>query len=126
MRVLCRSRTNSFTACSSTVDAQRSRFPAFWMPSLRESSMAFFFFALYPLFRWFSLQMKVAALFSGGKYSTYAAYLAKRRESKGCLGTLSPLRGESYMFSYPHVLATRLQAEASGVPPNFMEAERGH
>src|SRR3989475_13292273 len=67
--------------------------------------------------------MKVAVLFSGGKDSTYAAYLAKRRDSLECLVTLSPLREDSYMFHYPNVWATRLQAEAMGVPQILMETE---
>src|SRR5207244_9463686 len=67
--------------------------------------------------------MKVAALFSGGKDSTYAAYLAKRRDSLECLVTLSPLREDPYMFHYPNVWATRLQAEAMGVPQILMETE---
>src|SRR5712692_2233335 len=60
MSVLCRSRTNSFTACSSTVDAPRSFFTAFWRPSLRESSMSLASLHT-PLFRRFSPQMKVVA-----------------------------------------------------------------
>ena len=67
--------------------------------------------------------MKVAALFSGGKDSTYAAYLAKGRDSLECLVTLSPLREDSYMFHYPNVWATRLQAEAMGLPQVLTETE---
>ena len=67
--------------------------------------------------------MKVAALFSGGKDSTYAAYLVKGRDSLECLVTLSPLREDSYMFHYPNVWATRLQAEAMGLPQVLMETE---
>jgi len=67
--------------------------------------------------------MKVAVLFSGGKDSTYSAYVAKGRDSLECLVTLSPLREDSYMFHYPNVWATRLQAEAMGLPQILMETE---
>ena len=67
--------------------------------------------------------MRVGALWSGGKDSTYAAYLAKRRDLLNCLVTLSPLREDSYMFHYPNVWVTRLQAEAMGLPQILMETE---
>jgi len=67
--------------------------------------------------------MKVGVLFSGGKDSTYAAYIAKERDSLECLVTLSPLREDSYMFHYPNIWLTKLQAEASGVPQIMVETE---
>lgn len=59
--------------------------------------------------------MKVGALFSGGKDSTYAAYLTSRTDELACLITLFPEADDSYMFHYPNLKWTRLQAEAIGV-----------
>ncbi len=60
--------------------------------------------------------MRVGALFSGGKDSTYAAWLASKKDELACLVTLHPKSADSYMFHYPNVRWTRLQAEAMGVP----------
>ena len=57
--------------------------------------------------------MRLAALFSGGKDSTYAVYVAEKlgHEVKHLL-TISPTSDESYFFHYPNIWVTRLQAEA--------------
>ncbi len=61
--------------------------------------------------------MRIAVLFSGGKDSTYAAFLAKQRgEELSCLITLSPAVSDSYMFHYPNVRWTALQAQTMHVP----------
>jgi diphthine-ammonia ligase len=60
--------------------------------------------------------MKVGVLFSGGKDSTYAAYLASKRDRLSCLITVIPSTDISYMFHFPNLAWTRLQAEAIGVP----------
>ncbi|HEV2139331.1 MAG TPA: diphthine--ammonia ligase [Nitrososphaerales archaeon] len=60
--------------------------------------------------------MKVAALFSGGKDSTYAAWLASKKDELACLVTLFPKSDMSFMFHYPDLEWTSLQAEAIGVP----------
>ena len=60
--------------------------------------------------------MEVGVLFSGGKDSTYAAYLASKREHLACLITLFPSTEMSYMFHFPNLRWTKLQAEAAGVP----------
>lgn len=61
--------------------------------------------------------LKVGVLFSGGKDSTYAAYLAKQRgDELLCLITLSPERSDSYMFHYPNIRWTALQAQAMRLP----------
>jgi diphthine-ammonia ligase len=61
--------------------------------------------------------LKAGVLFSGGKDSTYAAFLARERgDELGCLITLSPVRPDSYMFHYPNVRWTSLQAETMGLP----------
>lgn len=61
--------------------------------------------------------MRAGVLFSGGKDSTYAAYLAKQRgEDLTCLITLSPERSDSYMFHFPNIKWTPLQAQAMHLP----------
>ena len=60
--------------------------------------------------------MKVAALFSGGKDSTYSAWVAAKQDSLSCLVTLFPRSEMSYMFHFPNLKWTSLQAEAMGVP----------
>jgi ABC transporter with metal-binding/Fe-S-binding domain ATP-binding protein len=65
--------------------------------------------------------MRVGALFSGGKDSTYAAYLTSRENDLVCLVTLSPKTDMSYMFHYPNIRWTRLQAEAMGLPQVFKD-----
>ena len=58
----------------------------------------------------------MAALWSGGKDSTYAAWLATKKDELACLVTLVPESEFSYMFHYPNLRWTGLQAEAIGVP----------
>jgi diphthine-ammonia ligase len=60
--------------------------------------------------------LRVAALFSGGKDSTYSAWLSSREHTLACLVTVFPKSEESYMFHYPDLEWTKLQAEAIGVP----------
>ena len=60
--------------------------------------------------------MRVGALFSGGKDSTYAAWLASKNDELACLVTLFPRSEMSYMFHFPNIRWTALQAEAMGVP----------
>jgi ABC transporter with metal-binding/Fe-S-binding domain ATP-binding protein len=60
--------------------------------------------------------MRIGALFSGGKDSTYAAFLESKRHELACLITVFPKSDMSYMFHYPDLRWTRLQAEALGVP----------
>ena len=60
--------------------------------------------------------MKVGVLFSGGKDSSYAAYRARRDEELSCLITLFPKSEMSYMFHFPNLAWTGLQAESMGVP----------
>ncbi|MCK5024711.1 MAG: TIGR00289 family protein [Thermoplasmata archaeon] len=60
--------------------------------------------------------MNVAALFSGGKDSTYAIYLAQQRGwTVGPLITMIPEHGESYMFHIPNIGLTGMLAEAMGL-----------
>lgn len=60
--------------------------------------------------------MRVGVLFSGGKDSTYAAYLASRADTLVCLLTLEPEREDSYMFHFPNTRWTTLQAVSMGLP----------
>lgn len=66
--------------------------------------------------------MRVGALFSGGKDSTYAAYIASKNDRLACLITIFPRSEASYMFHYPNVKWTRLQAVAMHVPQLTQEA----
>jgi len=61
--------------------------------------------------------MKLAALFSGGKDSTYAIYLAKKlSHSVDALLTLYPNSSESHLLHYPNIKFTSLQAESMKIP----------
>jgi len=55
-------------------------------------------------------------LFSGGKDSTYAAWIASKEDVLACLVTLFPKSDMSYMFHFPNLKWTGLQAESMGVP----------
>jgi diphthine-ammonia ligase len=68
--------------------------------------------------------MKVGVLFSGGKDSTYAAYVARERgDELACLITLSPARSDSYMFHYPNIRWTALQAQTMHLPQVVLETQ---
>ena len=57
--------------------------------------------------------MRLAALFSGGKDSTYAIYLMERRgHDVKYLLTIFPESDESLYFHHPNIEFTKLQAEA--------------
>ncbi|HIH87832.1 TPA: TIGR00289 family protein [Candidatus Bathyarchaeota archaeon] len=61
--------------------------------------------------------MKLAALFSGGKDSTYAAYLAEKGGHEvSIFACMRPARGDSYMFHGVNIHLTPLVAEAQGKP----------
>ncbi len=61
--------------------------------------------------------MKLGVLFSGGKDSTYAMYLAKKAGNElACLITLHSENKESYMFHTPSIEQTEKQAEVLGIP----------
>ena len=67
--------------------------------------------------------MKVSALFSGGKDSTYALYLLQQQGwDVASLLTVVPKASDSYMFHYPNIRWTRLQAEAMGIPIKYRES----
>ena len=61
--------------------------------------------------------MKLAALFSGGKDSTYAIYLAKKlSHSVDILLTLYPYSSESHLLHHPNIKFTSLQAKSMKTP----------
>lgn len=61
--------------------------------------------------------MRVCALYSGGKDSNYAVHWAFLHGFQlECLVTLKPAREDSWMFHYPGIELTRLQASALGLP----------
>ena len=62
-------------------------------------------------------------LFSGGKDSTYAAWVASRVDELACLITLFPRSEMSYMFHFPNLKWTALQAESIGIPLLTEETE---
>lgn len=61
--------------------------------------------------------MKLGALFSSGKDSTYAAWiLTKQNYEISCLINLKSENPHSYMFHTPNQNMVKLQAEAMGIP----------
>lgn len=70
--------------------------------------------------------MKVAALFSGGKDSTYAAYVAQQRGwDLTHLISIHPADPASMLYHVPNLHLTPLLAEAMGVPLVREEAGAG-
>lgn len=60
--------------------------------------------------------MKVAVLFSGGKDSTYAAWLASKEHEIACLVTVESENTESYMFHTPNIGMAKIQAQCMEIP----------
>src|SRR5215467_9845547 len=60
--------------------------------------------------------MRFGALFSGGKDSTYATWLTSRTHELTCVITIFPMSESSYMFHYPNIQWTSLQAQAMDIP----------
>lgn len=62
-------------------------------------------------------KLKLGVLFSGGKDSTYAAWLAKKQGHElACLVTLYSKNPDSYMFHTPSIKKTKQQAKAMALP----------
>jgi len=55
-------------------------------------------------------------MFSGGKDSVYACYMAQRTEDVRCLITLVSENPESYMFHTPNIDRCHMMAEAMDIP----------
>jgi diphthine-ammonia ligase len=63
------------------------------------------------------MNMKLGVLFSGGKDSTYAMYLAKKQGYEiSCLISLVSANKNSYMFHTPSISATEFQAKTMNLP----------
>jgi diphthine-ammonia ligase len=61
--------------------------------------------------------LKLGALYSGGKDSTFAIYKARLDGHKiSCLITIFPRSDESHLLHYPNIDFTTLQAKAMGIP----------
>jgi diphthine-ammonia ligase len=61
--------------------------------------------------------MKCGVLFSGGKDSTYAAYIAKKSKfDLSCLITIISENPDSYMFHTPSISKVEKQAEVMNIP----------
>ena len=61
--------------------------------------------------------MKLGVLFSGGKDSTYAAYLAKQQNYElACLISIFSENKDSYMFHTPSISRVEYQAQVMDVP----------
>lgn len=61
--------------------------------------------------------MRLAALYSGGKDSTFSIFRAKEMKHEiACLITLHPAADDSLLFHYPNSWVTKYLAEAMGIP----------
>ena len=66
--------------------------------------------------------LRLAALFSGGKDSTYAAHLARERSHDvSCLLTMLPARDDSWMFHTVNIGLAPLVAQAMGIESVVVE-----
>ena len=67
--------------------------------------------------------MKLAALFSGGKDSTYSIYKAKNDgHSIECLVTIVPKSEESMLLHYPNMPITKLLSSSMKIPQVYIES----
>ena len=67
--------------------------------------------------------MKLAALFSGGKDSTYAIHLAKQQGHEvKCLLSVFPKSEESHLLHFPNIKLTGLQSESMKIPQITIES----
>jgi diphthine-ammonia ligase len=61
--------------------------------------------------------MKLASLFSGGKDSTFAIYLAQKQGHEvKCLLSVFPKSDESHLLHHPNMKWTKLQSEIMNIP----------
>ncbi len=71
------------------------------------------------------IYMKVAVLFSGGKDSTQAVkWCLDNGHEVSCLISVKPKDGTAYLWHYPTVEWTVLQAEAMGIPLILLKCEK--
>jgi diphthine-ammonia ligase len=68
--------------------------------------------------------MKLAALFSGGKDSTYSIYLAKKQGHEiKCLLSVFPKSDESHLLHHPNLKWTHLQSQSMQIPQLTITSE---
>ena len=68
--------------------------------------------------------MNLAALFSGGKDSTFAIYKEKHEGNDiGCLVTVFPRSDESLFLHFPNISITKLQAKSMNIPHLFSQTD---
>lgn len=60
--------------------------------------------------------MRLGALFSGGKDSTFALFKAMKEHEVVCLISMISENPHSYMFHTPNISLVKMQAEALGLP----------
>ncbi|MGI0008267.1 MAG: diphthine--ammonia ligase [Nitrosopumilaceae archaeon] len=66
--------------------------------------------------------MNLAALFSGGKDSTFAIYKEKQKGNNiACAVTIFPKSDESMFLHYPNIDITKLQAKSMNIPHIFSQ-----
>jgi diphthine-ammonia ligase len=68
--------------------------------------------------------MKLAALFSGGKDSTYSIFLAKKQGHEiKCLLSVFPKSDESHLLHHPNLQWTNLQSQSMQIPQLTIKSE---
>lgn len=68
--------------------------------------------------------MNLAALFSGGKDSTFAIFKARSQgHAVSCLVTIFPRSDESHLLHHPNIRLTRLQARLMNLPQIAVEVD---
>ena len=68
--------------------------------------------------------MKLAALFSGGKDSTYSIYLAKNQgHDIKCLVSIFPKSDESHLLHHPNLKWTSLQSKSMIIPQLIIDSQ---
>ena len=68
--------------------------------------------------------MKLAALFSGGKDSTYSIFKTKQEgHSIECIVTIAPKSEDSMLLHHPNISITKLQASSMNIPQIYVESE---
>jgi ABC transporter with metal-binding/Fe-S-binding domain ATP-binding protein len=68
--------------------------------------------------------MKLASLFSGGKDSAYAIYLAQKQgHDVVCLLSVIPKSDESHLLHHPNIQWTKLQSESMNIPQLMLTSD---
>jgi ABC transporter with metal-binding/Fe-S-binding domain ATP-binding protein len=68
--------------------------------------------------------MKLAALFSGGKDSTYSIFLAKKQGHEvECLVSIFPKSDNSHLLHHPNLRWTHLQSQSMQIPQLIVRSE---